>query len=68
MEDENKEKNIITDEELKEVAGGKITNGRRIKRAKNYCVGLRGMLLCIQSSDCAWISGECVPNPNKYEY
>ena len=68
MEDENKEKNILTDEELKEVAGGKKTNGLHMKIVKDNCAKLRGVSLCIQCSDCAWISGECVPNPNKYEY
>ena len=68
MENGNKEKNILTDEELKEVAGGKITNGRTIQIAKQNCAKLAAMSLCIQCSDCAWIKNECVPNPSKYEY
>ena len=68
MEDENKEKNILTDEELKEVAGGKITNGRRIQLVKKNCAKVNNMCLCIQCSDCAWINNECIPNPKKYEY
>ncbi len=68
MENENKEKVILNDEELKEVAGGKITNGRLIQMVKNNCAKINGMRLCIQCSDCAWINGKCVPNPNRYDY
>ena len=68
MENENKEKVILTDEELKEVVGGKITNGRRIQLVKENCAKVNNMPLCIQCSDCAWINGKCVPNPNKYDY
>jgi hypothetical protein len=71
MENENKEKVILTDEELKEVAGGKevldkITLSYLIKDCKKY----GGAGHCIQMSNglCAWINNECVPNPKKYEY
>ena len=68
MENENKEKVILTDKELKEVAGGKITNGLLIQMVKKNCAKANGARLCIQCSDCAWINNECVPNPKKYEY
>ena len=68
MENENKEKVILNDEELKEVAGGKITNGLLIQMVKKNCAKANGARLCIQCSDCAWINNECVPNPKKFEY
>ena len=72
MENENKEKVILTDEELKEVAGGKkvldkITLEYLFKDCDKYQGGAK---MCIQQSNglCAWINNECVPNPKKYEY
>ena len=68
MENENMERIVLNDEELKEVAGGKITNGLLIQMVKKNCAKANGARLCIQCSDCAWINNECIPNPKKYEY
>ena len=68
LENDVKKAQLLSDEELKEVAGGKITNGLLIQMVKKNCAKANGMRSCIQCSDCAWISGQCVPNPNKYEY
>ena len=68
LENDIKKAQLLTDEELMEVAGGKITNGLLIQMVKKNCAKANGVRLCIQSSDCAWINNECVPNPKKYEY
>ena len=68
MENDIKKAQLLSDEELKEVAGGKITNGLLIQMVKKNCAKANGARLCIQCSDCAWINNECVPNPKKYEY
>ena len=68
LENDVKKPEILSDEQLKEVAGGKITNGRLIQMVKKNCAKANGMRLFIQFSDCAWINNRCVPNPNKYEY
>ena len=68
LENDVKKPEILSDEQLKEVAGGKITNGRRIQLVKKNCAKVNYMSLCIQCSDCAWINNQCVPNPNKYDY
>ena len=68
MENDIKKAQLLSDEELKEVAGGKITNGLLIQMVKKNCAKANGMRSCIECSDCAWISGKCVPNPKKYEY
>ena len=68
LENDIKKAQLLTDEELMEVAGGKITNGLLIQMVKKNCAKANGARLCIQCSDCAWINNECVPNPKKYEY
>ena len=68
LENDVKKPEILSDEQLKEVAGGKITNGLLIQMVKKNCAKANGARLCIQCSDCAWINNECVPNPKKYEY
>ena len=68
LETDVKKAQLLSDEELKEVAGGKITNGLLIQMVKKNCAKANGARLCIQCSDCAWINNECVPNPKKYEY
>ena len=69
MENENKEKVILTDEELKEVAGGKISGEPVINTVKRICVSKNfSREACLRDGNCAWINNECVPNPKKYEY
>ena len=69
MENENKEKVILTDEELKEVAGGKISGEPVINTVKRICVSKNfSREACMRDENCAWINNECVPNPKKYEY
>ena len=71
MENENKEKFILTDEELKEVAGGKqVLTPDVFHQINRQCEIFRGMKVCIQQTKglCAWVNNKCVPDPNKYEY
>ena len=69
MENENKEKVILTDQELKEVAGGKISGEPVINTVKRICVSKNfSREACLRDGNCAWINNECVPNPKKYEY
>ena len=67
MDNENKEKVILTDEELKEVAGGKkVLSKGTLSNLRNKCDKYGGGAgNCIQMSNglCAWINNECVPNP-----
>ena len=68
MENENKEKVILTDEELKEVTGGKeVLNKRSLSILSSQCEKFRGKV-CMQQTICAWVNNKCVPNPNKFEY
>ena len=54
MENENKEKNILTDEELKEVAGGSSPKFAG-------CMHYRKIEECAKKSDlCRWSNGKCV--------
>ena len=56
MENENKDKNIIlTDEELKEVAGG-VQNS-----LTTTCSTQKTQLGCMKIIICQWKDGECVP-------
>ena len=72
MENENKEKVILTDEELKEVAGGKeVLSKQALSNLRRNCERYRGGAgNCIQMSNglCAWINNQCIPNPKKFEY
>ena len=72
MENENKEKVILTDEELKEVAGGKeVISGHVLSILRRTCEKYKGAAgYCIQMTNglCAWIDNKCVPNPKKFEY
>ena len=68
MENENKEKVILTDEELKEVAGGKISGEPVINTVKRMCSSSFSREACVRKADCAWISNRCLPNPNRYDY
>ena len=56
MENENKDKNIIlTDEELKEVAGG-VQNS-----LTTTCSTQKTQLGCMKIPVCEWKDGRCVP-------
>ena len=71
MENENKEKVILTDEELKEVTGGKqVLNKQTLLQLSSQCEIFRDVKVCIQQTDglCAWINNQCIPNPKKFEY
>ena len=69
MENENKEKVILTDQELKEVAGGKISGEPVINTVKRICVSKNfSREACLRDGNCAWISNRCLPNPNRYDY
>ena len=69
MENENKEKVILTDEELKEVTGGKeVLNKETLLHLSSQCEKFRGVIVCIQHTICAWVNNKCMPNPNKFEY
>ena len=68
MENENKEKVILNDEELKEVAGGKISGEAVINTVKRMCSSSYSREACVRMADCAWISNRCLPNPKRYDY
>lgn len=60
MENENKDKNIIlTDEELKEVAGGIPIAGQNL--LATTCLTQKAQLGCMKIIICEWKNGECVP-------
>ena len=66
---ENKDKNVIlTDEQLKEVAGGKISGGPVINTVKRMCSSSYSRGACVLKADCAWINDRCLPNPKRYDY
>ena len=53
MENENKDKNIIlTDDELKEVAGGAALWG-------NPCERILNMKDCVEKKACKWVGNKC---------
>ena len=54
MENENKDKVILTDEELKEVAGG-VQNS-----LTTTCSTQKTLLGCMKIIICEWKDGECV--------
>ena len=59
---------LLSDEELKEVTGGKISAEAVIKTVKRICVSKYSKESCLRNGDCAWISDRCLPNPNRYDY
>ena len=60
MENENKDKNIIlTDEELKEVAGGAAPIAGQNLLATT-CLTQKAQLGCMKIIICQWKDGECV--------
>ena len=69
MENENKEKIILTDEQLQEVAGGKkISQQGLVQRAIKLCAPQVPATKCMATTHCAWIDNKCKPDPNIYEY
>ena len=64
MENENKEKVILTDEQLKEVVGG--ASPRDKLPAEYFCNKIMSSKQCILETQkkCAWIGNKCVANPN----
>ena len=64
MENENKEKIVLTDEELKEVAGGASESDKLA--AEYFCNKILLLKRCIFETQkkCAWIGNKCVANPN----
>ena len=68
MENENKERTILNDEELKEVVGGKVTDQGLIKVVKIKCRPYIARKACVANAVCAWIKNQCLPNPERYEY
>ena len=68
MENENKERIILNDEELKEVVGGKESDKAFIEMMKGKCRPYNGRIACDANALCAWINNQCLPNPNRFEY
>jgi hypothetical protein len=68
MENENMERIVLNDEELKEVAGGKISGEAVINTVKRMCSSSYSREACVRKADCAWVSDRCLPNPSRYEY
>ena len=60
MENENKEKNVLTDEELKEVAGGVIQSGLV------DCQSIKKMEDCGKLRYCRWSFAKCVSKITGY--
>ena len=57
---ENKENIILTDEELKEVAGGASGSGLEV----NPCTWRYTPIACKQHKGCMWTGSECTVRPN----
>ena len=69
MENENKEKIILTDEQLQEVAGGKkISEIGKVQHAFNLCAAQTPPPKCMANPHCAWIGQKCLPDPDLYAY
>ena len=64
MENEIKEKVILTDEQLQEVVGG--ASPRDKLPAEYFCNKIMSSKKCILETQkkCAWIGNKCVANPN----
>ena len=58
LENENKDKNILTDEQMKEVDGGAVVVTANI----SFCHGLSPKQ-CKMNTACEWSNAKCV---NKY--
>ena len=60
MENENKDKNIIlTDEQLKEVAGGILNNNSQARALE--CSRTTDAKECFEKNYCVWKDGKCFP-------
>ena len=57
---ENKENIILTDEELKEVAGGTSGGGLEV----NPCAWRYTPIACKQHKGCMWTGSKCTVRPN----
>ena len=69
LENDVKKPEILSDEQLKEVAGGKISGEPFINTVKSICVSKNfSREACMRNGDCAWISNRCLPNPKRYDY
>lgn len=55
MENENKDKRILTEEELKEVQGGSSI----IDQVLLNCKSIKYLQTCIANSLCKWSNGRC---------
>ena len=65
MENENKDKNIIlTDEELKEVAGGAGPTLSAPSEALDKACRKLNLKGCLEKPSCMWKDGICIWNPN----
>ena len=62
MENENKDKNVIlTDEQLKEVAGGGTPDSGFVS---NPCAFRKSPIVCKQHQGCMWTGSKCTVKPN----
>ena len=69
LENDVKKPEILSDEQLKEVAGGKISGEPFINTVKSICVSKNfSREACMRDENCAWISNRCLPNPKRYDY
>ena len=68
LENDVKKPEILSDEQLKEVAGGKISGEPVINTVKRMCSSSFSREACVRKADCAWISNRCLPNPKRYDY
>ena len=63
-----KKAQLLSDEELKEVVGGKESDQDLIKMVKGKCRPFIARKACVANALCAWINNQCLPNPNRFEY
>ena len=68
LENDVKKAQLLSDEELKEVVGGKVTDQGLIEVVKIKCRPFIGRKACVANAVCAWIKNQCLPNPDMYEY
>ena len=68
MENDNMERIILNDEELKEVVGGKESDKALIEMMKAKCRPYIARKACVANALCAWINNQCLPDPNRFEY
>ena len=68
LENDVKKAQLLSDEELKEVVGGKESDPGLIKVVKIKCRPYTARKACVANAVCAWIKNQCLPNPERYEY